>query len=58
VNNHNKPYSLEVFDVQGKIVLNKGQRSESIVPMGQLSSGYYVVRVTCEGKKTDRKIFI
>ncbi len=58
VSNYNKPYSLEVFDVQGKIVLNKGQRSESIVPMGQLSSGYYVVRVTCEGKKTDRKIFI
>jgi hypothetical protein len=58
VSNHNKPYSLEVFDVQGKNVLTKGQQSESIVPMGQLSSGYYVVRVTCEGKKTDRKIFI
>ena len=58
VSNHNKPYTLEVFDVQGKIVLNKGQRSESIVPMGQLSTGYYVVRVTCEGKRIDRKIFI
>jgi len=58
VSNHNKSYSLEVFDVQGKIVLNKKQHSESIVRIGKLSSGYYVVRVTYEGKKTERKIFI
>jgi hypothetical protein len=58
VNNNNKPYTMEVFDVQGKTVLKKAKGVESIVPLRHLTSGYYIVRVTTDGKKTDRKIFI
>jgi hypothetical protein len=58
IGNHIKTYHLEVFDVQGKVVLNMANCSESIVPMNNLTSGYYVVRITRDGKKTERKIFI
>jgi hypothetical protein len=58
IGNHIKSYHLEVFDIQGKVVVNMNQCSESIVTMADLTSGCYVVRITRDGKKTERKIFI
>ena len=51
-------YDLEVFDLQGKVVLAKCKYFEKQIQMKQLTKGIYLVRVYTAGKIIDRKVLV
>lgn len=58
VGNIRDSYHLRIVDMQGKIVFNNTQCSESVMKMENLTAGYYLVQVESDGKKSTRKIWI
>lgn len=54
----NSPYSVAIFNLQGKLVYRKGIVFNDLTVNSQLKAGFYLIKVICENKRYSMKLAV